>query len=508
MNRIRKYIIFSIIVIFFSFPIVVKAVPGCCSWHGGEAGCVGNKTLCADGTISSCSCDGTNSSINGNSTTSNNKKEPVSPWFYIIGLAIAYGGFYVFAQFLDFCSNANKNRYNKQRQKREKEYREQQEELQKQKERDVENIIDKGNDSLASIDEIDDQSIVRFTSDDLIQIINSKNDNIFTIIDKINDKKNGFTERYIFDELCCKILENKKLSSLQNKCVKYIFDKKLINDYEKIFFITLENRHITLLNYMMNNCKEIKFNFNKFHYSSLYSYTDYIFEILLDINDLSLTEKIAKNNNFSLNIGTRLFEKKYDHNDEYKYQLLSVFANNKKYLSIDVEGIFERKIKDCNDDEIIKVIDFYSKINGVLEEKGYYLVYLLIKKQNINCIQYMLDNYKNINLDKHIKSYMDEKINGFTPLTYACYRKSNKIVEILLNYGADGNFPDINEDTPLAYACYLKSLKLIKLLYEKGYRFKNEKDNISVERYLKEKEEYLLPIIYVRKLYKLTKNKR
>ena len=120
-------------------------------------------------------------------------------------------------------------------------------------------------------------------------------------------------------------------------------------------------------------------------------------------------------------------------------------------------------------------------------------------------MQYILDTYKHINLDKCIEDNLNDKINGFTPLTYACYRKSSAIVEMLLDYGANGDFPDKYGDTPLAYACYLKNTKLIKMLYERGYRFKNSSDNESLESYMKEKKTYLLPYVYVHKLYKSKK---
>ena len=51
--------VFSMILV---LPTNVSAVPGCCSWHGGEAGCSGGKTLCSDGHVSNCPCDGTSSS--------------------------------------------------------------------------------------------------------------------------------------------------------------------------------------------------------------------------------------------------------------------------------------------------------------------------------------------------------------------------------------------------------------------------------------------------------------
>lgn len=509
MNKSKKYIFLLIIILFFcGCTIDVKAIPGCCSWHGGEVGCSRNKTLCADGTVSSCPCDGTSSITNRNYTNNNNKNEPVSLWMYIVGLIIIFIGVYVFLYFIQICEIINKNRKNNQRIKREIEYREEQEKLKKQKDDDVECIISNENLNSNYIDELDEQSICRFTSDDLLKIINANNDNIFNIFNKINNKKNNYTERNIFDVLCRKILENKKLSSLQNKCVKYLIKEKLINDYENIFLIALLNQHTLLAKYIMSNCNDIEFNFTKTQFinGKYQSCTQFIFESLLKINDLSFAEKISKKANFKFDIGTYLFEQTYQHNNRIKYQLLSIFCNNCERSYVDIERLFEIEFKLCRDDnEIIRLIDKYLQIDYLLEEKGYFLIYLLTKKQKVDCIQYILDNCKNINLNKYIVNSLDKKYDGLTPLIYACYRKSNKIVEILLNYGADGNFPDIDGNYPIEYVCNLKNFKLIKLLYEKGYRLKNDKENKDIEYCLKHKDFYLLPYKYICKLYNLNK---
>ena len=494
------------------FPLKVNAVPGCCSSHKGEVGCKGNRTVCGDGWISSCLCDGTSSNYEGSGSSSNNsynndntQSESTSPFTYIIGLIIAFGGIWFLGYFIDFYGNAKENRKRNQKAQEETKYKQMQEELKKQKDIDVENIVSNGNENSNYIDKIDGQSICRFTSDDLLKIISSNNSNIFYIIDLINDKKNSYTEWEIFNKLYYKIVENQKLSSLQNKCAKYLIEKRLVHSYENIFLITLQNEHISLINYILNSCNDINFEF-RVNCETNKSYTELIFEKLLKINDLSLAKKISKKTNFLFNIGIKLFEKEYEYNDVLKYQLLSIFANNVKNSNINIESIFEKEIKVCNDDEeIIKRINSYLVINYLLEDKGYYLVYLLTKRQKVNCIEYLLNNCNSINLDKLIVNSSDEKINGLTPLIYACYRKSNKIVKMLLEYGADGNFTDINGEIPLSYVCDLKNLKLAKLFYDKGYRFKKDEDNEKLEYCLKNKELYLLPVSYVNKLYKLTK---
>ena len=57
MNKIVKYIIFALVLL-ISMPLKIYAGRGCCSWHGGVAGCTSRgRTICADGTLSpSCTC--------------------------------------------------------------------------------------------------------------------------------------------------------------------------------------------------------------------------------------------------------------------------------------------------------------------------------------------------------------------------------------------------------------------------------------------------------------------
>ena len=81
------------------FPVNVAARPGCCSWHGGESGCSGNKTVCADGTISSCPCDGTSSSSSYESSSNNSysSSEDNNGSSTLIICIILIGGFILFA---------------------------------------------------------------------------------------------------------------------------------------------------------------------------------------------------------------------------------------------------------------------------------------------------------------------------------------------------------------------------------------------------------------------------
>jgi len=60
----------AIVSVFLYFAPKVNAQRGCCSWHGGVAGCSNGRQLCSDGTLSSsCTC----------------YSEPVDPWVCKIG---------------------------------------------------------------------------------------------------------------------------------------------------------------------------------------------------------------------------------------------------------------------------------------------------------------------------------------------------------------------------------------------------------------------------------------
>ena len=188
-------IFMSVFLIFLSSPIKVSAVPGCCSWHGGEVGCSGNNTLCADGTLSSCPCDGTNSSSNhyasnNNSSNSYNKNNNVG----ILGAVIGFLFFLGFAYFIGLISDRHeKNKTIRRERKRAYEQKIKEEhinEIQEQKEEDFEYIIENiENDEEVEeyIDNIDDETISRYTSDDLIEMVNSNSEYIFRFLDMVYD---------------------------------------------------------------------------------------------------------------------------------------------------------------------------------------------------------------------------------------------------------------------------------------------------------------------------------
>ena len=66
----KKVVFLILLGTIFIFPLGTYAQRGCCSWHGGVAGCDSSgRTICADGSLSpSCTCSGGSSSSSGSSS--------------------------------------------------------------------------------------------------------------------------------------------------------------------------------------------------------------------------------------------------------------------------------------------------------------------------------------------------------------------------------------------------------------------------------------------------------
>jgi len=497
MKIFTKFILI-IFMFFISINKNILASPGCCFWHGGEVGCSGGRTLCSDGTVSACPCDGNSSSSFYSIDDNTNNNADGENFISTIGLIFIFlCGMTILGLIINLIERNNVNRQKKKREKELIKTIEREKLIQTQKEANIEYIIETKAEKVRDyIDNIDEFEISRFTSDDLIKIIDSHNESVFYIFDIIYKKYNSSTERKIFDNICDKILENKKITLFQNKCIKYIIDNRMLDDYEFIFLKLLEKQHVKLIKYILNNCKDVDFSFND------YDDSKNLFNNLLKINDLELVKKISKQKNIFVDIDMNLLKETKNINIENKYKFLSIFSKKDKYSNIYIYELIHEDINSKDDDDIIKSINNYSKMKDFLEENGYYIVYLLIKSRNVNCIEYILKNYKNINLDKKIDE-SETKYKGLTPLIYACYKKSINIVEMLINYGADGNCGDENDNTPLEYACNLRNIKISKFLFEKGYRLKTEDDNYWIERAIIKKESEYLPSPYVSKIYEL-----
>ena len=102
-------------------------------------------------------------------------------------------------------------------------------------------------------------------------------------------------------------------------------------------------------------------------------------------------------------------------------------------------------------------------------------------------------NYKNINLNVII--------DGGTPLIYACYKRSYRIVKAMLDYGVDVNFIDSAGNYALVCACESKNLKICKILVEHGATLFSDYQNEELEKAIKKRDVYRLPSVYINDIY-------
>ena len=386
MKKTIKTLFFVLMLIMFlCFPILVDARPGCCSWHGGEAGCSGNSTVCADGTISSCPCDGTSSSssdYNLNSSSDyalTNYEEDADVG--IIDVILGFLIFMIFAGFAGFIINQYEN-YKKWKSDRKNEYERKLKEnhldqIESQKEKNftflIENIEDE-EEIEELINNIDEETISRYTSDDLIEIVNTNSNFIFQFLDLIDKHYINGTfscaEYQILNNFSHKILKNKKLNNLQKKCIKYILDSEMDISHETLFLDMLKYKHISLVKYVLNNCNNLDFSY------SIYGGIEELFNYLLEINDLELVKKLSNKKNFKFSYDGNLLKDSTNVNFKNKYLFFSLLYKKQSHIHYTINDIIDQSIDFNDEKDIINKINYYSKMGNFLEENGYYIIYL------------------------------------------------------------------------------------------------------------------------------------
>lgn len=501
----KKVIFVVLLMIILLSSTKVYAVPGCCSWHGGEAGCSGGRTLCSDGTVSSCPCDGTSSYSNYGSSSnySNSNNESENSLLYYIMAIIVGGGIVLFFGSL---ASAFESGSEKRKEASYERYR--------LKQKEEKEKIELGKDSVLNhisincdymiedyVKNIDGLILNEINSDDLIKLLESNNINILTLFDSVYENESGHKKDHIaiLNRFSETILNYKKLNQFKYKCLKYLIKNNYISNYEQLFLLSLKNKHVEIIKYILNNCNNHNFRFNN----------NEIFKYLLEIDDLQLVEKISKKKNFDINVSFSMlyYSKNIKISNEYK--MLKILSKKDTYSSLNIEEFIDKRIDLKDPNSVLTFVKEYSNINDFIEENGYYIIFLLIKDQNYDCIKTILDKYKNINLNQRIK-FDKKNYIGITPLIYACYRKSNKIVKLLLDYGVDINYGDIDGYTALEYACAIENLNIVKSLYECGAKLKADEGNDYIEKALLKKRNYLLSCAsneYIPILYKLKFNK-
>lgn len=507
----KIYIFLLVIVFLIVLPVSVMAKPGCCSWHGGESGCDGNKTICSDGTISSCPCDGTSSvsfddSYSDSSYNSEYNDKDNNSLFAIIFWVIVIAGFILWSYIDDGMKKIKRER--KQRQKEEETARIRK--IEQEKIADVQNlkrnIINKENIDV-SFDCVSKDSLCKITSNDIAEIINANvldeaemNHFMGKLFQIYADTFDSSQKYNFFESLCDNIvsinfMNNQKLYDCQKFAIKYIL-KNTSENYKELFLKLIDNDEVAFVRKLLHENLKCKFIFD-------YKETLDLYYILCDLNDLNLVKLITTKENFIYNsqyMYSGVFEK-FLKNRNYKDLKIycALFQKNIYVDKYDLKIIFDLLTKSQDINLIKCYLDECNDANLFLKKNGAQLIYLLIRRLWIDAIEYILDNYKNINLNVII--------NGGTPLIYACYKANYKIVKALLDYGVDVNFEDSRNNRALACACKLKKIKICKLLLEHGASLYTQEQNEELKRLLRQRDSYWLSFVSFDDVYSIRKKK-
>ena len=490
-NLIKLFFVVFTFVLLLS-PMSIKAQQGCCSWHGGVAGCSNGRTLCADGTLSpSCTCD----SSYEYEAESNNEG---TGWRKIIAIVIIVGGWLGFGYILTFVDDYKK---------RKKEEIEEKERLElerlhlEQKESELNNIKElkskflNGENMVTLVEYLNG----RITSDDVIDIIkNDENDNVKILLDELYKKicsdKYYIKENDIFNNICIKII-NSDLLEKKKKIIEYIF-ASFDYDYGRSFMVIINTGNYSFAKDLLKKLTSCRFLFNEREIEKL-------FYNIHSVNEIELADLISRYKGFIYEFNNNTFAIFKCILEEKDKEMLEIYCK-----------IFQSTIY-CLPFYVSEIIDVLTKMRDVtlvkyyleqcndnetfMKEYGFELIYLSIKRLNIEIIEFVLTTYKNINLDK--------MRDGMTPLMYACYRKSYRTVKALLDYGVDINYVDDEGYNALAYACDGESLKTCKLLLERGCVVDFPDYMEKIEYAIKKNETYLLPHFSIRSIYLLKKRK-
>ena len=133
----------------------------------------------------------------------------------------------------------------------------------------------------------------------------------------------------------------------------------------------------------------------------------------------------------------------------------------------------------------IKIISKLIKHNTNFREKsqkGLNILHFAAQGDQTNSLVYFKEKY-----DFDIESKDD---SHSTPLHWACYNGSKKVVEFLLSWNANENIQDINGNTPLHMAILSKNEHIIKKLLRKGANLKIKNNNGESPLDLAKKKKY------------------
>lgn len=356
-KRIVSFIFIGISI--FLLPLRVNAVPGCCSWHGGEAGCSGGRTLCSDGTVSSCPCDGTSSnyggsgySSNGNYYQSNDIGDKIEMFFAIAII----GGFIALAIYGNVSDARDKKKHEEENEERKREARKRQIEFKKAEMKRIgtnytseNHFINKLNNAMLdnSVNDelINDGYLYKIQSSELFKKINLNNSpETYLIYKKIVDRlvERGNSIEYYY-ELLFSILENQALNI---KFFRYLLDKNIIDDsYTYSYNGMLVEKAIQI-----NNKKAIELILEK-DYLKGFNYTN--LKVIYN-TDIEVYNKILNDEKCRISQKSFEFEQIYKDNEKY---MLAIYLKKGNINSNELNRVFKELININNVDLVEAFLD-------------------------------------------------------------------------------------------------------------------------------------------------------
>lgn len=592
-NKVTKLLFISVCIFLLSFSVKIEAGQGCCSWHEGESGCSGGKTVCSDGWISSCGCEENRSNTGvaiNNYLESKERGERIELFLF----------FMIAAGFIMLCiygsiSEKKENQRKIEMEAREKKQRKINEIKEKMKLLETKYISDTSfiNEINKEIEEnnltpeiLNDGYLHNIDPLELFKKIKLKNsDEKFiiykAIVDKLAEKNKGNLYYY---NLSLGILKN---DFFNYNFFEYIINKRLINDgYTDCYMGKLIEEAIMIKNYEAlqllikidvkksfnyNSLKNIINNYDEqiidkicdgqnliltdtFDLQEIYTYNDKvlfnmyidneylmedelnsIFKDIIYLKKIDLIKILLKKYTEKTDDGTYILSNYLSQNlliDAYKTKdieivktliqygfnqnLFSSLENQRmfeKYLNkeqdwcevhkVDRDSYFNKQVASYirnNNYELFK--SSYLKLNSKereAEEKGETLLFLAIKYNRMQFVDFMLKN--NSCLDR-LKNFSET--NGISPLIFAVYKRKYKIINIFIENGANINYPDEKGFTTLDYAISGKwDLKLCKILVDNGAVSSLKGNYSQIIKSLENNTDYTLPTIYISTVTKL-----
>ena len=428
----------------------VYAIPGCCSWHGGEAGCSGGRTLCSDGTVSLCPCDGTSSSYSsgGENYSSNYVSVSNNDDYSILIICIFIGGFVFFAIYGLISENREKKEY---ADKLKKEKMQQLNNNDESKEEFVEQLVDELNSNDLSDNLINDGYLYNISYHELIDIINIDNSpenfNLFKqIIDKVCLNSDNIKEPDYFYNLALLLLKNEEYHI---KYFRYLINKNCIIDnynttyYGLLILKSLELKNENALNIILSSkVKTFRLNYEQLNIMNNYDKLE-----LLENKDLKLSaksndiEKMIENNQLKI---FKLYEK---YNDDY-FQPTDQLV----FLSIKKDNVqfFKELIKDKN-----QSIDFIGFDESYCHK---YLEYAYLNK-SLNIIKEIIKRKWDVNIfptisgQEHFENYVKDKNEWIKPISNKNNHLTNSQFDNLIDLIKEKNIDEFKNNYSKNFQC-------------------------------------------------------